>query len=45
MRHAKPTGESRGWAGTRPAPTTGSFPVGATLVVALVTEVRNSYYF
>ncbi len=29
--------------GTRPAPTMGSFPVGATLVVALVTEVRNSY--
>ena len=32
----------RGWAGTRPAPTMGSFPVGATLVVALATEVRNS---
>ena len=31
-----------GWAGTRPAPTFGPFPVGATLVVALDAEVRNS---
>ena len=31
-----------GWAGTRPAPTFGAFPVGATLVVALATKGRNS---
>lgn len=30
------------WAGTRPAPTLGLFPVGAILVVALDSEVRNS---
>ena len=30
------------WAGTRPALTLGLFPVGATLVVALDAEVRNS---
>ncbi|MDE0186132.1 MAG: hypothetical protein OXP71_11890 [Candidatus Poribacteria bacterium] len=30
------------WAGTRPAPTLVLFPVGATLVVALDSEVRNS---
>ena len=30
------------WAGTRPAPTLGLFPVGATLVVALDSEARKS---
>ena len=29
---------TEGWAGTKPAPTLGSFSVGATLVVALATE-------
>ena len=30
------------WARARPAPTLGLFPVWATLVVALDSEVRNS---
>ena len=34
-----------GWAGTRPAPTFGAFPVGATLVVALATKGRNSQLY